>query len=179
MSVDYTKSIIDRKGRQVWAIPPIDSVPIGKMFIRDIRITNDNTITFLTFHIPYEIDFNGKILWQAPYPFIMGRDTIVYHHDFKKTDRGTYMVLGDKIVYRKLIGHYTDQELKNSPDVTTINRELYKKTLIAILLEFDKDGKMIWFWDASDYVADIDLNHKKVEAGTPNFATHANAFSEK
>ena len=178
MCIDYTKSVIDRRGRQIWAIPPVDSVPLGKMYIRDMRITKENTITFLTFHVPYEIDFSGKVLWQAAYPFIMGKDTIIYHHDFKKTSRGTYMVMGDKVVYRKILGHYSDQEQKCNPDITTINGMLYKKTPITILLEFNKEGKLIWFWDANTYISDEDLNYKKVEGCTPNFATHANAFSE-
>jgi hypothetical protein len=178
ISIDYTKSIIDRKGRQVWAIPPLDSVELGKMYIRDMRITKDNTVTFLTFQVPYELDFNGKVIWKAPFPCIINSDTITYHHDFKKTSRGTYMILGEKKVYRKLLGNYTDEQIKNSPDVSLVNNELYKKTMMTILLEFNKEGKIIWYWDANDYIKDIDLNYKLVEAGTPNFATHANAFSE-
>lgn len=178
ISIDYTKSIINRKGRQVWIIPPLKGVPLDKMYVRDLRITRENTITFLTVQVPYEIDFDGNILWQAPYPFILNSDTIIYHHDFKKTSRGTYMVMGDRMIYRCIVKEPTDEELKNSPDVRMIKGELYKRTLITYVLEFDKNGQLIWYWDANDYLKDVDLNAKKVEKATPNFASHANAFSE-
>jgi len=178
ISIDYTKSIINRKGKPVWVIPHLENVPVEKMYIRDMRITHDNTVTFLTFQIPCEIDFNGKVVWQAPYPFLLNSDTVHYHHDFKKTSRGTYMVMADRHVYRRLLKEPTDIELKNSPEVKRIQNEWYKKTYITFLLEFDKDHKLIWYWDANEYLKDIDLNWKKMEMTTPNFATHANAFGE-
>ena len=152
MSLDYSKSIIDRKGKQVWAIPSLPGVPADKMYIRDMRITQDNTITFLTFEVPYELDVDGKVVWKAPYPFILNKDTIHYHHDFKKTSRGTYMVLGDKFVYRSLLGNYSELEIKNSSGIKKINDTLYKRINITTLLEFNKSGELIWYWDANSYL---------------------------
>src|SRR6185503_1799810 len=59
-----------------------------------------------------------------------------------------------------------------------IDNVLYRRTLIGILLEFNKAGKLIWYWDANNYIKDVDLNHKKTPTGLPNFATHDNAFGE-
>lgn len=178
ISLDYTRSIINRDGIPVWTIPPVDSIEVKNTHIRDLRITADNTITFLTIRVPYEIDFDGKLLWKAPFPCVFKGDTLVYHHDFKKTKRGTYMVLGERKVNRRLFGSFSEEELRMEPDAFKMNGLNYKKTLVTMLLEFDKDGRIIWYWDANEYLDDKDFNYKKNPNGVSNFASHANAFSE-
>jgi hypothetical protein len=176
ISLDYTRSILTREGKPVWTIPEVDTFSIDKTFIRDLKITRDNTITFLTVLTPYEVDPDGRVLWKAPVPFVFNKDTVVYHHDFKKTNKGTYMVLGDKKIYRKVIGNFDEADLNKDPDVKMIDGVLYKKTVMSILLEFNLKNELIWYWDGNDYVTDEDLNYKRTLWNTPNFATHANAF---
>src|SRR5689334_24059471 len=93
--------------------------------IRDLKITKDNTVTFLNGSFPLEIDLDGNILWMPPYPFILNSDTIVYHHDFKKTNRGTYMVMGNKKVYRKVLGDYSADLLRKEFETRVIDNQVY------------------------------------------------------
>ena len=176
--VDYTRCIFDRKGTAIWTLPLIKDIVSENMQIRDLKVTKDNTITFLTLFQACEIDLEGNILWRAPYPFVLNSDTVTYHHDFKKTNRGTYMVLGNKTVDRKILGTYSDSLVKIEPGVKKINGQLYKSVIMAVLLEFDKNGKLIWYWDATDYVTDEDMNYKKGPNDFPTFLTHSNAFGE-
>jgi hypothetical protein len=178
LAIDYTRSIYNRQGKMVWTIPMIDSLVEEKTHIRDIKLTNDHNFTFLTIPIPMEIDAEGNVIWKAPHPFTIDNDTIIYHHEFEKTKRGTYMVLGDRKVWRRVVGAYAPEDLKTEFDVKVVNNEVYKKVLIAIMLEFDRSGKLIWSWDANTYIKDDDLMYKKTKRGFPNLASHANAFSE-
>lgn len=178
LAIDYTRSIYNRSGQRIWCMPQIPGIVDEKTHIRDIKITKDNTITFLTIPLPVEIDFEGKVLWKAPFPFVYEGDTIIYHHEFFKTPRGTYMVLGDRKVWRKVPGAYGDEELKTEFDVKVVDHEVYKRVLLAVVLEFDREGQLVWAWDANRYVKDEDLNYKKTKRGFPNLATHANALRE-
>jgi hypothetical protein len=178
IGIDYTRSFYNRSGKPVWTMPFIDKLVNETTQIRDMKVTKDNTITFLTLHAAVEIDYDGNVLWRAPYPLIINSDTISYHHDFKKTPRNTYMVLGEKRVARKITGTYSKEALEKELNVKYINGVPHRRAVISILLEFDKNGKVIWYWDANDYLKDEDLNYKKTPTGLPNFSTHANAFGE-
>ena len=86
LAIDYTRCVFDRKGKPIWTIPTSDTLMDAKIQVRDLRMTDDNTFTFLTGKSPLEIDWDGHILWKAPYPFVKDGDTIIYHHDFQKND---------------------------------------------------------------------------------------------
>lgn len=178
IAVDYTKSVYDRQGHVIWTMPDIEGIVNDKVQIRDMKITADNTITFITVFHACEIDFYGNVIWKAPFHFVLNSDTIMYHHDFKKTNRGTYMVLGNRKVNRKVLGNYPDEIVEKEFGIKRINNQMYKTAMMGILLEFDKDGKLIWYWDVNDYVTDEDLNFKKARNGFPNFLTHDNGFGE-
>jgi hypothetical protein len=178
IAVDYTRSIYDREGKALWTIPDAEHMSAQQNQIRDLKITKDNTVTFLNGSFPLEIDLDGNILWMPPYPFIFNSDTIVYHHDFKKTNRGTYMVMGNRKVYRKALGDYSAEALKKEFETRVINNQVYCRVQVVILLEFNREGKLIWYWDSNEYIEDADLNFKKSLSKLPSFATHANAFSE-
>src|SRR5205085_7664641 len=88
------------------------------------------------------------------------------------------MVLAFRRIYRKVTGNHSLESFENESDLIVINNVLHKKTQMSLVLEFDKQGKLIWFWDSNDHITDEDLNYKKNQKGVPSFATHANAFSE-
>lgn len=178
IAVDYTKCVYDRQGRVVWTLPYMEGILNESMQIRDMKVTKDNTITFLTVFNACEVDLQGNLLWKAPFPFVFGSDTVMYHHEFKKTSRGTYMVLGNRKVYRKIQGSIPDEVIEKEMGIKMINGVLHKSVVVGMVLEFDKSGKLIWYWDANDYVTDEDMNFKKTRNGFPNFLTHDNAFGE-
>ncbi|MDI1354195.1 MAG: aryl-sulfate sulfotransferase [bacterium] len=175
--LDHARGIFDREGKQIWALPTIKGLIDPRKLIRDLNVTFDHHITVLAGPQPVELDFEGHVLWRAPYPLIMGGDTIIYHHDFKKYENGHYFVLGNKKVSRKVTGAYPDSVLKIEANMYYKNDTLVKRTVHGMLLEFDENGKLVWFWESNSYIRDEDLNYKKSENGTPTFGTHMNAFS--
>lgn len=177
IAVDYTRSVYDRSGRAVWTIPVEDSLMDARIQVRDLRPTDNNTFTFLTGKAPIEIDYEGHIVWKAPYPLVINSDTVIYHHDFQKTNRGTYLVMGLKKEYRLMLGKYSEEQLKTA-DIRKVEQRYYQATQMNMMLEFDKNGKLIWSWSASPFLSDETLNYKKTVNGLPNFATHANAFGQ-
>ena len=86
------------------------------------------------------------------------------------------MAMGLKKVFRPIFGEFTSEQLKTA-DVKKINGKWYQRTQINVMLEFDKNGKLIWFWDSGKHITDEEFNFKKTPNGIPNFATHANAFA--
>lgn len=178
ISPDYARAIYNREGDMVWTFPKIDSLVNSDSQIRNVLVTKENTITFLTEKHALEIDYKGKVLWKAPFPFVLNKDTISYHHDFKKTGRGTYMVIGSKKSYRKLSGNYKEETSLGEFGIKAIGGILYRLTEISVILEFDSTGKLLWYWDSGDYLQDVDLNYKKAVNGYPNMSSHMNAFNE-
>lgn len=178
LMIDYTRCVYNRNGTAVWTLPNIPGIVDEETQIRDLKFTRDHTITFLTDRNAVEIDLEGNVLWKAPSRFVFEKDTILYHHDLKKTVRGTYVVLGTRKVNRLMYGNYTEKQIQDASEITMINGKPYKKAQITVVLEFDKNGKLVWFWDANHYISDEDLAYKKGGNGLPIFSTHANAFSE-
>lgn len=174
--VDYAKSIIDRSGKTIWVVPDIGKLQNKETQVRDLKVTNDNSFTFLTNNVPLEIDYDGNILWQLPHPFVFENDTITFHHDFQKINADSYFILGNKKVYRRVIGEYNEKQ-KTNKGLVYRHDTAYKRTEMAVLFEFDAKGQVRWFWDASAYITDDDLNFKKNPGGFPIFLTHANGFS--
>jgi hypothetical protein len=179
VSCDYARTIFDRKGKAVWILPNIKGLVDESSQIRDLKVTQDNTITFLIENsVPLEIDMSGEVLWKAPYPLVINNDTIQYHHDFKKTKRGTYMVLGNKKVYKRIPVEYKKENLENEYGVKMIDNYPFKLAEIGLVLEFNSAGDIIWRWDAEDYIDEKDYNYYKTPSGFPNMSTHMNAFGE-
>jgi hypothetical protein len=177
IAADYARSIFNRDGKAMWTLPAIESVIDRKTQIRDLKMTSQNTITFLAGKTPIEIDFEGNVIWKGPDHFIFEGDTITFHHEFKKDNNGNYYILGSRFVYRKLLVKLPDSIVKNEDMVKITDTAVYRKIETSILLKLDKDNKLLWFWDSNDYLQDIDLNYKRSGSGFPNFSSHANAFS--
>jgi hypothetical protein len=177
ISVDYARSILNRRGKVVWTLPNIPGVVDSATQIRNLSITKDNTLLFLTLKRAVEINMHGDVMWKAPEKFVFNKDTLMYHHDFKKTNRGTYMVLANRPVLRKVTGPHMESQNREN-EVFNINGVPHRKALVDILLEFDGNGKVIWYWDANNYITDEDFNFKKDKDGYARFSAHGNAFSE-
>jgi hypothetical protein len=177
IGIDYTKSFINRAGIPVWTLPDIKGFVSRNTLIRDLKVTKEHTITLLTDTFPIEINYAGQVLWHAPFPLLINADTIRYHHDFKKINKDSYYVLGNKRVYRKLIGSFTETQLKNELGIKKINQSYYRLTDIPLLLQFNAKAELIWYWDASSYLSDEDLNKEQGPNNVPLLSSHLNAFS--
>jgi hypothetical protein len=175
--LDQARSIFDNNGNLVWKIPLITGIVDSTCRIRDVKLTNNNTLTFLTDKHACEIDFEGNVLWKAPQPFVLNGNTIEYHHEFVKDKLGNYYVLGRYRTYRKILDKISDEVLNNQANILRTDTGVYNQTEIGIILKFNKLGKLLWYWDSNNYLKNIDLNYKKTANNFPNFSSHANAFS--
>lgn len=177
IAFDNARSIYNRSGKAVWTIPNVDGLIEANSGIRDIKMTNEHTLTFLTQKLPIEMDLEGRVIWKGNYPLVIGRDTLSYHHDFRKDAAGNYWVLGNRFVFRKLLLKLADDVVKNEDKVLITDSGVYRGAEMSVLLKFDKHNKLLWMWDANKYIKDVDLNYKLSGSGFPNFSTHMNAFS--
>lgn len=179
IAIDYARAIFTRQGQPVWMLPDIAGYVQRETQVRDLKWTADNTLTFLTPDAALEIDLDANILWKTPSPCLFEKDTLTFHHDLKKTKRGTYLVLVSRRVKRALPAELAKNEsIKNDKSLELIKGTYYKWTPMTLLAEFDKQGKIIWYWDSDTYLTNEDLAYKKNPNGTPIFLSHANAFSE-
>lgn len=174
---DNCRTIFDREGNPVWTLPLTKDIIDFNTVIRDLKITKDNTLTFLTLKTPIEIDFEGGVLWKGIKPLVIGKDTIKYHHDFKKDNEGNYWVLGNRIVYRKLLKKLEDNIVRNEDKVLITDSGIFRGCEMGLLMKFNKDNQLLWMWDANNYLKDVDLNYKLSGNGFPSFSSHMNAFS--
>jgi len=177
IAFDNCRTIFDREGNPVWTLPLIKDVSEFNIGIRDLKLTKDNTFTFLGPKTPFEIDFEGNILWKGVKPLVIGKDTIKYHHDFKKDKYGNYWVLGNKIVYRKILKKLDDNILKDEDKILITDTGVYRGTEVGLLMKFNKNNQLLWMWDANSYLKDEDLNYKLTGNGFPTLSSHMNAFS--
>ncbi len=177
ISIDHTRSIINRVGDIVWTVPAIPNLSNINSLTKDLKVTKQNTVTFITDSVPLEISFSGNVLWKGPNSFIFKGDTISFHHDFKKINEDSYMILGNRYIYRKVLNNYSDSIIKSEPKAKMINGILHKRVEVSIIMEFNSKNELVWYWDANDYLKDEDLNYKKQSNGFPNLSSHMNAFS--
>jgi len=173
---DNLKGIFDRDGNARWLMPQIEGYTDASSEIRDLKFTEDNTLTFLSNNRPLEIDLNGNLLWSLPNPFVFEKDTILFHHDFKKTNHGTYLLLGNKAVYRKILNDFNRDYKNMQREFFVFDGEMFAKTEVAFVVEVTPKGDVIWFWDGNEYLSNEDLNFKKGPDGFPNMQTQSNAI---
>ncbi len=96
---------------------------------------------------------------------VSGDTTEIYHHDFKRLDNGHYMVLGERYSWRIVpdtfdITKFRAENLQTSEGVTRV------KILFGTIIEYDKRGNVVWWWDSADYLSDKDLFSDQVSTNT-------------
>ncbi|MBD3638459.1 MAG: aryl-sulfate sulfotransferase [Crocinitomicaceae bacterium] len=161
--LDYSRVAINRKGEPVWFMPALDE-DIRNSRIRDMKMTGFGTITYLTPKSCREVTIDNQLVWQTPSHNVSSNDSVadVYHHEFTKTSRNTYLVLSKEFVDKTLTNG--DQTINQVP--------------ITVVKEYDQNGEVIWYWSSLNYITDNDLLEvgKKVFLG--NTFGHANSVSE-
>lgn len=170
IAIGSSKTIIDMSGNPVLYIPKLnDSIFIDQSNITEFRMSDIGTILIYSstgfnsgISLVCETDLQGKILWRAPNDGqVSGDTTEYYHHDFKRLANGNFMVLGCKYGWRNVPG---DIDLKNirkiNIDSTSNPRRI--KYLFNTIIEYNKAGKVVWFWDLNEHVPDEELFAKGV-----------------
>ena len=160
--IDATRTLYDMKGKPVWFIPDFDTSNYSGN-LRDVKISPQATVTFITDSAAIEMDYNGKILWQ--------NKDIATHHEFTCLSNGHYMCIGAERVFWKLPSS-GDSVAQN----TTDSARFYRSVEFGTLVELDKNSNVIWRWRVADYVKNSDIFLQK-KADDPFYTDmHENSF---
>ena len=159
--LDYRGIAIDRKGQPVWYYPYESTNPDKDPLFRNLRLTNDGTITCLDDSSCYEYAIDGKLLWKAPDDGkISGDSKEHYHHDFKKLADGTYLTAGWKYEY----------------EPNLYNPAIRCQVRYNTLIQYDATGKIIWSWNEKDHVDRETIFGVYQPSDSLIAGTHMNAF---
>ncbi len=162
--LDNQRVLYDMKGNPVWYLPVIANVSDENVTVRDLKITPQGTITFIgARNIPYEISYNGTILWQGPNTGrVSGSGDEHYHHEFTRLSNGHYMVLGTEIIA--------------VPSKDEMGNAVNSMTPMSTIIEYDSSGSVMWTWKTSKYFRESDLVNYKPEDGSRTIDFHENSF---
>lgn len=141
--LDNPGVVIDLKGNPVWFYPDTN---VARVFNLQV-LPNGN---FAAMKPKYgksgnenlmfeEISYEGKIIWRTPSAGGVSGDTSeYYHHDFQVLKNGNYLVMGNQFKQRTLQGG-----------------TFYIR--YGTLMEYNREGKVVWSWNSADYLKDEDL----------------------
>lgn len=177
--VDGTRALYDMSGNPLWVLPNIKGVTDDASVIRDFKITPQNTITFFSRVNAYEVDYDGKILWQGPNTGAISRDSNEhYHHEFTRRPNGNYLIAGNTSYKLMLPTNINDAIVKGDPTIIKENDTFYKVIECGTLIEYDTAGNVVWSWLSENYFAKEQFFTKVSEkpGALPNTRTHMNAF---
>ena len=101
--MDGNGVLYDMSGKPVWYVPKTIWNPDGGMSLRDLKITQQGTITVMAGEIKViEMDYDANIVWRAPNTGeVSGEQMEYYHHEFTRLANGHYMVLGNQLLICK------------------------------------------------------------------------------
>jgi len=171
--VDFAPVMFDMKGNVVWYIPDIPGIIGPNRGLRDIKPTADGTFTVNGI----EIDYYGKVLWKAPDKGIVSGDTSEhYHHEFTKLENGHYMLAGMEQLVKEIPTYIDTTNFYTDNSVLTRNNKLYKIIDCPTLIEYDKDGRIIWSWKLSQHFDEREYFIRRQPAGILNAHPHLNSF---
>jgi hypothetical protein len=178
--IDGVLVIYDITGNPIWYMPDLPQIKKRDFTIRDFKATTDGTFTFMTQDNAYEMDYDGKIIWQAPNDGKVSgkKDNEGYHHEFTKLANGHYMIAGSELITKQIPNKPTmyfeenDTTVKQSED-----GKYYKQITSGTLIEYDVSGSVVWSWRASEHFSDLDFFWPKVALDKPfDGNTYMNAF---
>jgi len=155
---DNNRSLYNMQGEPVWFLPQIPGVnDTGIHVVRDIKLTKDNTITFLTNKNVHEMDYYGHVLWSGPNDGkVSGKAAEQYHHEVTKLSNGHYMTIGDKFIPSDDVG--------KTDTATLLPTNKGPLTPCGTLIEYNAKNEIVWTWNSCNYIKLGDL------------ITHFNAF---
>jgi len=178
--IDYTQALYDMNGRPVWFYEDPALLANGNSNIRDIKLTKDGTLTFIMGDRACEINYDGKIVWEAPYASDAGADNAEhFHHELTKLGNGHYMVLGTESVSWKLPYLKDDSAyLTDDASITKDSADTFRQKLkFGTVIEYDDKGKVVWIWKSSGYFKNSDLYRYHLPNGKfANKDVHENSF---
>jgi hypothetical protein len=173
--VDGTHALYDMAGNPVWYLPELGGIIKENSQLRDMKLSQKGTITFVVDGKAFEVDYHGKILWQGPNGRKMAKDTMQgYHHEITKMSNGHNMVLAfEPLVKPQAIPR--DGNRQKADSMRARNR-MNRKPRFGEVEEYDETGKLVWMWSASSYFANANLDFYMRANGMPEYDVHMNSF---
>ncbi|NDC40586.1 MAG: hypothetical protein EBZ77_03405, partial [Chitinophagia bacterium] len=181
---DWSKTLYDASGNPVWYLPNIPGAIGENTLVRDLKVSPFGTITFMGGDNIYEIDWNGRILWQGPGNNNAATDGLgIYHHEFTRLANGHYMVLTNETICCN--GTEIFKMLESVLPRNEYNRQLGyalhptrqpsdKCDLYGNVVEYDEKGIIVWQWRSHPYLQQLYGKHLKDEAFSMD--AHVNSF---
>ncbi|HEY9176319.1 MAG TPA: aryl-sulfate sulfotransferase [Flavipsychrobacter sp.] len=174
--IDETRCLYNPQGDPLWYLPDIPGIVDEQTNIRDLKLSPLGTITFLTYTNAYEIDYNGKVLWQAPNDGrVSGDSTEHYHHEFTRLNNGNYMIACSKKTLKE-IPQYVNKAAFKKDVMTVRGNKSYKYITFGTIVEYDTSNKIVWLWTSGDHFTDKDL-FTEHPSGALRTQTHFNSFT--
>ena len=168
--LDCTRVLYDMKGKPIWFLPGSD-ITNQDAYPRDLKLSNRGTITFTTGYKPYEINYDGTILWQYKSDGT-GEMNDSFHHEFTRLQNGNYMGM----IYEHrpaLLPRYKDSIAHNAAD----SARYYRTVQFSTIVECDRDNLEVWHWRTYDYEQASDLRLRNPDDDSLwNHDLHENSF---
>jgi len=182
--MDGNRSLYNMKGQPVWYLPKTGRFGEEPIVVRDLKLTQQGTITFITktdlngeFGRAYEIDYNGAILWEAPH--IYSDDTnrrSMCHHQLTRMRNGRYMVLGYEHYRNNMpIPGDSDQVIFPATDAGG-KMDTFRMGRFETIKEYDAEGNVVWSWNVTKHLMPDGYYLKTEERSWPVLFYHVNAF---
>ncbi len=177
--LDVTRALYDMNGKPVWFLPNIDrSTPCPLLPAQDLKLSPFGTITYMYKDVLYEISYDGAILWSSPGNSAQENKRNDYHHEFTMLSNGHYMVLKREMMLCKANAQKDSSYLfPYSDSLYTLHKKdtNYHIFPSGTLVEYDKNGNIVWTWSALKYINESDLFYA-IKNGTISADLYDNAF---
>ena len=187
--LDGHRALYDMNGEPVWYLPDIDGFITEKSILRDLKLTNRGTVTFMYEEKgAYEVNYDGEILWKAPNDgAVSGQKKEYYHHELTRLSNGHFMILGCE--YEKysrqfpvrpdsLNFSFSDENLKK--DTGDVKMDSTRAHIVDIpfgtVIEYNEAGKVVWNWKSSGYFKTPGIPYHITRTHKPEVAPHENSF---
>jgi hypothetical protein len=172
------KALYDMDGRAVWYLPLKEGLYDEHTKLRDMKMSPQGTITFLVEGpmdaMPYEVNYNGDILWKGPNNGQVSGDTTEhYHHEFTRLENGHYMAMGKKFIQREQAVPGGGPVQNMMPDPVNLPQQ---KILAGTLIEYDEKKNVVWWWGSSTYLKTQNARQVQGPVMAPAMDLHDNAF---
>lgn len=177
--MDHTAVIYDLQGQPVWYMPSTKLTTDKNLQLRDIKPTGHGTFTATGSNAAFEFDYNGKKIWEAPNNGeVSGENSENYHHEFTKLKSGNYMVAASQKKDLRIPAHYKiDEQYIIGGMFIKKGEDYYKEIKTDNLIEYDSNGKVVWYWKATDHFSDSEfINTKGLSANSLAEDMHMNSF---
>ncbi|HRO73984.1 MAG TPA: aryl-sulfate sulfotransferase, partial [Saprospiraceae bacterium] len=177
--MDHTAVIYDLQGQPLWYMPSTKLTADKNLQLRDIKPTMHGTFTATGSNTAFEFDYNGKKIWQAPNNGeVSGENSENYHHEFTKLNSGNYMVAASQKKDLRIPANYEiDEQYIIGGMFTKKGNDYYREIKTDNLIEYDSNGKVIWYWKATDHFSDSEfINTKGLSPNGLAEDMHMNSF---